>query len=231
MLPLYVTVLRMVASADTEPMRRFYRAHKDPAKMQDWIDQQLIQYTYRAQRNLNCEYEVSGVVNSDSESESDGDGHNVSRRNSFTKPTMKSSAPPQSLSRPGSASYSTYGASIPYAPYTTGGLSNTSNVFSASSTPTTQQSSPHDSGTFAAQPGSAYIPYTASNTGPMHSNQGTYAAPPVGSLSRTTSGSGSMKTSSKAGVSQPNLPVPYSLPPAAVIRSKSKDYTDEADMV
>ena len=226
MLPLYVTVLRMVSSADTELMRRFYRTHKNPVQMQDWIEQQLIQFTHRPQR----EYVASEDLKSDSESE---DGAYNNSRTSSNKYSAKA-APPQSIPRPASASYSTYGSSVPYPPYST------MITVSAASTPTTQQSSsPHDSGTYAALPSAdANYPYNQGavsqfSTQNVYSTQGTYAAPPVSSRSRTTSGSGtgSFKSSSKAGVSQPSLPVPYFLPPDGITRSKSGEYADETDMV
>lgn len=40
MVPLYVTVLRVLAGADAAEVRRWYRAHKKAAAMQLWMEQQ-----------------------------------------------------------------------------------------------------------------------------------------------------------------------------------------------
>ena len=40
MLPLYVSVLRLLASADARSVLRFYAQHRYPAAMHDWKEQQ-----------------------------------------------------------------------------------------------------------------------------------------------------------------------------------------------
>ena len=165
MLPLYVSILRALAAEDTEPMRRFYRAHRHPEDMQDWIEQQLILYTPAPVRSAN----TSG----------------------------KNGTPRRSVSVESTSGYGDVGGTSGGPPLPKHVRTSSNNNYSTPSTPTTQSASPH-SATY-----STYSTVGAQSTYNPQS-QGTYAAVPTNNVS--------VKTSSKAGVSQPAAPVPFSLP-------------------
>lgn len=168
MLPLYVSILRALAAEDTEPMRRFYRAHRHPEDMQDWIEQQLILYTPAPVRAANTS------------------GKNGTPRRNLSVDSSTGSGKYDNLS--------TFGG--PPLPKHVRTPTNGNDSYSTPSTPTTQSASPHSA---------TYSTYSTLGAQSTYNSgaQGTYAAVPTNV---------SVKTSSKAGVSQPAAPVPFSLP-------------------